>query len=197
MGLVPNVIETTDRGERGMDIYSRLLRDRVLFVGGEINRFAANTIVAQLLLLQSEDPERDISMYINSPGGDVDSGMAIYDTMQYVKPDIQTVCLGIAASMGALILTGGTAGKRFSLPSGRIMIHQPMMGLPAGTPAADVDIESREIIRMRDRLEGVLVKHTGQDQARVAKDTERNYWMNAEEALAYGIVDQIVEKHQG
>ena len=196
MALVPSVIETTERGERGMDIYSRLLRDRVMFVGGEINRFAANTIVAQLLLLQSEDPERDISMYINTPGGDVDSGLAIYDTMQYVEPPIQTVCLGIAASMGALILAGGTKGKRFALPSGRIMIHQPMMGLPPGTAAADVDIESREILRMRDRLEKVLVKHTGQAPEKIAKDTERNFWMNAEEALEYGIIDQIVEKHQ-
>lgn len=197
MALVPNVIETTERGERGMDIYSRLLRDRVIFLGGEINRFAANTIVAQLLLLQSEDPERDISMYINSPGGDVDSGMAIYDTMQYIEPDIQTVCIGIAASMGALVLSSGAPGKRFALPSGRIMIHQPMMGLPAGTPATDVEIESREILRMRRRLEDVLVKHTGQTGERIAKDTERNFWMNAEEALKYGIIDQIVEKHQG
>jgi len=180
-----------------MDIYSRLLRDRVMFLGGEINRFAANTIVAQLLLLQSEDPERDISMYVNSPGGDVDSGMAIYDTMQYIEPDIQTVCVGIAASMGALVLAGGAPGKRFALPSGRIMIHQPMMGLPPGTPAADVEIESREIIRMRKRLEGVLVKHTNQSPERIAVDTERNFWMNAEEALEYGIIDQIVEKHQG
>ncbi len=196
MGLVPNVIETTERGERGMDIYSRLLRDRVMFLGGTISTFAANTIVAQLLLLQSEDPERDISMYVNSPGGEVDSGMAIYDTMQYIEPDVQTVCVGVAASMGALVLAGGAPGKRFALPSGRIMIHQPMMGLPPGTPAADVEIESREIIRMRKRLEGVLVKHTNQSAEKIAVDTERNFWMNAEEALEYGIIDQIVEKHQ-
>ncbi len=196
MGLVPNVIETTERGERGMDIYSRLLRDRVMFLGGTISTFAANTIVAQLLLLQSEDPERDISMYVNSPGGEVDSGMAIYDTMQYIEPDVQTVCVGVAASMGALILAGGTKGKRFALPSARIMIHQPMHGIAPMTRAADIEIESREIVRMRERLEGVLVKHTGQPAEKIASDTTGNLWMNVEEALEYGIIDQIVEKHR-
>ncbi|MDP6349889.1 MAG: ATP-dependent Clp protease proteolytic subunit [Chloroflexota bacterium] len=197
MGLVPNVIETTERGERGMDIYSRLLRDRVMFLGGEINTFVANTIVAQLLLLQSEDPERDISLYVNSGGGEVDSGMAIYDTMQYIEPDVQTVCVGMAASMGALVLAGGTKGKRFALPSARVMIHQPMIGIPPYTRAADIEIESREVVRMRQRLEGVLVKHTNQSPEKITADTTGNHWMNAEEALEYGIIDQIVEKHQG
>tara|TARA_B100001123_G_scaffold450329_1_gene620464 strand:- start:5278 stop:5877 length:600 start_codon:yes stop_codon:yes gene_type:complete len=196
MSLIPYVIETTDRGERGMDIYSRLLRDRIIFVGAPVDDGMANTIVAQLLLLQSEDPDRDISMYINSPGGSVTAGMAIYDTMQYVRPQIQTFCIGIAASIACVLLAGGENGKRYMLPHSSVLIHQPSQSVPGYMTSADLEIAAREIIRVRNRIEDVLVLHTGQSGDKIRTDTERDYWMNAEEALGYGIVDEIVERQQ-
>lgn len=195
MTLIPYVIETTDRGERGMDIYSRLLRDRIIFVGSAIDDAVANTIVAQLLLLQSEDPERDVSIYINSPGGSVHAGMAIYDTMQYVAPDIQTFCTGIAASIACLLLAGGSAGKRYVLPHSSVLIHQPSQSIPGYMQASDLEIAAREISRVRKSIEEIMVKHTGQSHEKVRGDTERDYWMTAQEAKEYGIVDHIVERH--
>nr|WP_324292812.1 ATP-dependent Clp endopeptidase proteolytic subunit ClpP [uncultured Desulfobacter sp.] len=190
MPLIPMVVEQSNRGERAYDIYSRLLKDRIIFLGSAIDNEIANLIVAQMLFLESEDPEKDINFYINSPGGVVTAGMAIYDTMQYIKPDVATVCIGQAASMGALLLTAGTSGKRFALPNARIMIHQPLGG--AQGQATDIKIQATEILRMKDSLNEILSKHTGQDIEKVAADTERDFFMSGEQALEYGIVDRVV-----
>ncbi|WP_338868113.1 ATP-dependent Clp endopeptidase proteolytic subunit ClpP [Myxococcus stipitatus] len=186
---VPYVIEQTHRGERSYDIYSRLLKDRIIMLGTEIDDDVANVIVAQLLFLESEDPDKDINIYINSPGGSVTAGMAIYDTMQYVKPPVSTICVGQAASMGAVLLLAGTKGKRYALPSSRIMIHQPLGGVRG--QATDIEIQAKEILRMKAKLNELIVKHTGQSIERVEKDTDRDYFMGATEAKAYGIVDDI------
>lgn len=188
-GLVPIVVEQTNRGERAYDIYSRLLKDRIIFIGGAIDDHIANLVIAQLLFLEAEDPEKDIHIYINSPGGVVTAGMAMYDTMQYVKPDVSTICLGQAASMGAFLLAAGAKGKRFALPYARILIHQPSGGMQG--QATDIDIHAREILRMRDELNRLLSEHTGQPVEKVAKDTERDYFMSAQEAKEYGIVDEV------
>ena len=190
MPLIPMVVEQSNRGERAYDIYSRLLKDRIIFIGSAIDNEIANLIVAQLLFLESEDPEKDISFYINSPGGVVTAGMAIYDTIQYIKPDVATVCIGQAASMGALLLTAGAKGKRFSLPNARIMIHQPLGG--AQGQATDIKIQANEILRMKDTLNEILSFHTGQDIEKISEDTERDFFMSAKQALAYGIVDRVV-----
>ncbi len=197
MALIPYVIETTDRGERGMDIYSRLLRDRIVFIGSPVDDALANTLVAQLLLLQSEDPDRDISVYINSPGGGVHAGMAIYDTMQYIAPEIQTFCTGIAASIACVLLAGGAPGKRYALPHSSVLIHQPQQNVPGYMQASDLEIAAREIMRVRSGIEEILVSHTGQTVEKIRSDTDRDYWMTAREALEYGIVDHIVERHDG
>jgi len=188
--LIPMVVEQSNRGERAYDIYSRLLKDRIIFIGSAIDNEIANVIVAQLLFLESEDPEKDISFYINSPGGAVTAGLAIYDTMQYIKPDVATVCIGQAASMGALLLTAGAKGKRFTLPNSRILIHQPLGG--AQGQATDIQIQANEILRMKDTLNEILSFHTGQDIKKISKDTDRDYFMSAEESLKYGIVDKVV-----
>ena len=190
LGLVPMVIETTGRGERAFDIYSRLLKERVIFMVGQVEDHMANLIVAQMLFLESENPDKDIHLYINSPGGAVTAGMAIYDTMQFIKPDVSTVCLGQAASMGALILTGGAAGKRYCLPHSRLMIHQPLGGFQG--QATDIEIHAREILRVRERLNDILKKHTGQDLATIETDTERDRFMEAEEAMKYGLIDKVI-----
>ncbi len=190
MPLIPMVVEQSNRGERAYDIYSRLLKDRIIFIGSAIDNEIANLIVAQLLFLESEDPEKDISFYINSPGGVVTAGMAIYDTMQYIKPDVATVCIGQAASMGALLLTAGEKGKRYALPNSRIMIHQPLGG--AQGQATDIQIQANEILRMKDTLNEILSTHTSQDLEKITEDTERDFFMSAEEALEYGIVDKVV-----
>ncbi len=184
------VVEQSNRGERAYDIYSRLLKDRIIFLGSAINDEIANLIVAQLLFLESEDPEKDINFYVNSPGGVVTAGMAIYDTMQYIKPDVVTVCIGQAASMGALLLAAGADGKRYSLPNSRIMIHQPLGG--AQGQASDIQIQANEILRMKDSLNGILARHTGQSIEKVAVDTDRDFFMSGEEAKAYGLVDHVV-----
>ncbi len=191
LGLVPMVIETTGRGERAYDIYSRLLKERVIFMVGQVEDHMANLIVAQLLFLESENPDKDIHLYINSPGGAVNAGMAIYDTMQFVRPSISTVCIGQAASMGAVILAGGAPGKRFTLPHSRIMIHQPWGGFQG--QATDIDIHAREILRLRERLNHVLASHTGRDVETVSADTERDNFMDENEALEYGIVDRVIK----
>ncbi len=190
MNFSPIVVEQTGRGERAYDIYSRLLKDRIIFVGSVIIDDVANLITAQLLFLESEDPERDIYFYINTPGGSVTAGLAIYDTMQYIRPQISTVCLGQAASMGAVLLAAGDKGKRYALPHSRIMIHQPLGGFE-GT-AADVDIQAREILRMREELNGVLVKHTGQTLKKIEKDTDRDFYMTGKQATEYGLVDEVI-----
>ena len=190
--LVPIVVEQTNRGERSYDIYSRLLRDRIIFLSGEINDDIANLVVAQLLFLQGEDPEKDINLYINSPGGSVYAGLAIYDTMQYVTPAVSTVCVGLAASMAALLLAAGEKGKRYALPYSRILIHQPLGG--ASGQATDIEIHAREILSIKSITQDILVKHTGQDRARIEKDTERDYFMSAQEALDYGIIDKVFTK---
>ncbi|MBP6020907.1 MAG: ATP-dependent Clp endopeptidase proteolytic subunit ClpP [Burkholderiaceae bacterium] len=190
LGYVPIVIEQSGRGERSYDIYSRLLRERIIFFVGPVNDHTANLVVAQLLFLESENPDKDISLYINSPGGSVYAGMAIYDTMQFVKPDISTLCTGIAASMGAFLLSAGTKGKRYSLPNSRIMIHQPSGGTQG--QATDIQIQAREILNLRDRLNGILATNTGQTIERIAEDTERDNFMSAEEAVAYGLVDKVL-----
>ena len=189
---VPSVIEQTGRGERTWDIFSRLLKDRIVFVNEEIIDFSANTVVAQLLFLESQDPEKDIHLYINSPGGTVTAGLAIYDTIQYIKPDVQTICLGQAASMGALLLTCGTPGKRFVLPSSRILIHQPWGGV-AGQ-AADIGIQAREIVRMKKLIIQYFARHTDKSEEVIAQDLERDYYMSAEEAVEYKLVDKILER---
>lgn len=190
MSIIPIVIEQTGRTERAYDIYSRLLKDRIVFIGSPIDDYIANLVIAQLLFLQSEDPERDIHIYINSPGGSVSSGLAIYDTMQYVKCDIATYCIGMAASMGALLLSAGTKGKRYALPHSRIMIHQPMGGFYG--QATDVEIHAREILKMKENLNRILAAHTGQPIEKIQADTERDFFMSAEEALNYGIVDSVI-----
>ncbi len=187
--LVPIVVEQTNRGERSYDIYSRLLKDRIVFVGGPIDDNVANLVIAQLLFLEAEDPEKDINLYINSPGGVVTAGMAIYDTMQYVKPDVSTICLGQAASMGSFLLAAGAPGKRYALPYARIMMHQPLGGVQG--QATDIDIHAREILRMKDILNELLAKHTGQPKDRVARDTERDFFMSAQEAKEYGLIDKV------
>lgn len=187
---MPYVIEQTSRGERSYDIYSRLLKDRIIFLGTSVTDDVANLIVAQLLFLESDDPEKDINFYINSPGGSVTAGMAIYDTMQYIKPDISTVCIGQAASMASLLLAAGTNGKRYSLPNSRIMIHQPLGGVQG--QASDIEIQAKEILRMKEVLNQMLATHTNQDIKRVKKDTDRDYFMSGEEAKSYGIIDHVV-----
>jgi ATP-dependent Clp protease protease subunit len=190
--LVPIVIEQTNRGERAYDIYSRLLKDRIIFLGAPIDDVFANLIIAQLLFLEAEDPEKDINLYVNSPGGSVTAGMGIYDTMQYVKPPINTICLGQAASMGALLLAAGTKGKRFALPNARVMIHQPMGGYQG--QATEIDIHAREILKIRERLNEILVKHTGQPLDKIAQDTERDYFLSADEAKRYGLIDEVISR---
>ncbi len=188
--LVPIVVEQTNRGERAYDIYSRLLRDRIIFLGAPIDDIFANLIIAQLLFLEAEDPEKDIHLYVNSPGGLVTAGLAIYDTIQYIKPDVSTICIGQAASMGALLLAAGKKGKRFALPNARILIHQPMGGFQG--QATDIDIHAREILRMRERLNEILANHTGQPIERIQQDTERDYFMSGEEAKKYGLIDEVI-----
>jgi ATP-dependent Clp protease protease subunit len=188
--LIPIVVEQSSRGERAYDIYSRLLKDRIIIMGEEVHDAMANTVIAQMLFLESEDPDKDINMYVNSPGGSVTAGMAIYDTMQYIKPDIATICMGQATSMAALLLAAGTEGKRYALPHSRIMIHQPLGGTQG--QATDIDIHAREILKMRDTLNHILFEHTGQPLEKVRKDTERDYFMTSEEAKEYGIVDKVI-----
>jgi len=188
--LIPMVIEQTNRGERSYDIYSRLLKDRIIFIGAPIDDMFANVVIAQLLFLEAEDPEKDIHLYVNSPGGSVTAGLGIYDTMQYVKSPISTICLGQAASMGALLLTAGATGKRFALPNARVMIHQPMGGFQG--QATEIDIHAREILKIRERLNEIMAQHTGQPLDRIANDTERDYFMSGEEAKDYGLIDEVI-----
>ena len=195
MALIPMVVEQTNRGERAYDIYSRLLKDNIIFIGTPIDDQVANLVTAQLLFLEAEDPEKDVYLYINSPGGSITAGMAIYDTMQFVRPDVSTICIGQAASMAALLLTAGAAGKRFTLPNTRVLIHQPWAGGLSGQ-ATDIDLQAREILRMREVINGLLAKHTKQPIDRVAKDVDRDYIMNADQAKEYGIVDEIITKHK-
>ena len=190
MPLIPMVIEQSSRGERAYDIYSRLLKDRIIFLGSQMNDEVANLLIAQLLFLESEDPDKDINFYVNSPGGLVTAGMAVYDTMQYIKPDITTVCIGQAASMGAILLTAGTKGKRYSLPNSRILIHQPMGGFQG--QASDIEIQAREILRMKDTLNQILVHHTGKKLKQIQVDTDRDFFMSGEEAKEYGIIDHVI-----
>jgi len=192
LNLVPMVVEQSSRGERAYDIYSRLLKERVVFLVGPVDDYMANLIVAQLLFLEAENPEKDISLYINSPGGVVTAGMSIYDTMQFIKPDVSTICVGQAASMGALLLASGAAGKRYALPNSRIMIHQPSGGSQG--QATDIEIQAREILALRQRLNEILAKHTGQSLETIARDTERDNFKSAEDARAYGLVDQVIER---
>ena len=192
--LVPIVIEKTGRGERSYDIYSRLLKDRIIFIGTPIDDYIANLVVAQMIFLEGEDPDRDINLYIQSPGGVVSAGLAIYDTMQFVKCPVSTLCLGLAASMGAILLTAGATGKRYCLPNAQVMIHQPLGG--AQGQATDIEIATREMLKTRDRLNGILAKHTSKPIDQIVKDTDRNHWMTAEEAKAYGLVDEIIEKRR-
>lgn len=194
MNLVPMVVEQSARGERAYDIYSRLLKERVIFLVGPVEDHIANLVVAQILFLESENPDKDIHLYINSPGGSVSAGLSIYDTMQFVKPDVSTMCIGQAASMGALLLAGGAAGKRFCLPHARIMIHQPLGGFQG--QATDIDIHAREILRVRDRLNDILAHHTGQPLDRIKDDTDRDYFMSGTEAVAYGLIDKVLERRQ-
>ena len=192
MTLVPYVIEQTSRGERSYDIFSRLLNDRIIMLNDEVNSASAGVIIAQMLFLEGQDPDKDISFYINSPGGSVTDGMAIYDTMQYIKPDVSTICIGMAASMGAVLLTAGTEGKRIALPNSRIMIHQPMGGMQG--QASDIEIHAKEILKTRAKLNEILAKHTGRPLEKIEADTDRDFYMSAEEAQQYGIVDKIIEK---
>ncbi|MCM3339378.1 MULTISPECIES: ATP-dependent Clp endopeptidase proteolytic subunit ClpP [unclassified Paenibacillus] len=192
MSYVPVVVEQTNRGERSYDIYSRLLKDRIIFLGTQVNDVVANSIIAQLLFLAADDPEKDIHLYINSPGGSITAGMAIFDTMQHIKPDVSTICVGMAASMGAFLLNAGAKGKRFALPNSEIMIHQPLGG--AEGQATDIEIRARRILKMRDKLNHILADRTGQPLERIEKDTDRDYFMSAEEALEYGLVDKVLGK---
>jgi len=194
MSLIPIVIEQSSRGERAFDIYSRLLRDRIIFLGTPISDDVANVIIAQMLFLESEDPDKDINFYINSPGGLVTAGMAIYDTMQYIKPDVSTLCLGQAASMAAVLLTAGVKGKRYALPHARIMLHQPMGGFQG--QASDVEIQAREILRLREELNGILMDHTGKPLDQIARDTDRDFYMSGAEARDYGLVDQVISSRE-
>jgi ATP-dependent Clp protease protease subunit len=191
--LVPMVVEQTSRGERAYDIFSRLLKDSIIFIGTPIDDGVANLVIAQMLFLESEDPEKDILLYINSPGGSITAGLAIYDTIQFIRPDVQTYCIGQAASMAAVLVAGGAQGKRFSLPNSRIVIHQPLMQGLAGQ-ATDIDIAAKEILRMRERLNEILVRHTGQPMDRIKLDTERDYIMSAEQGKDYGIIDEVIRK---
>ena len=195
LGLIPMVIETTGRGERAFDIYSRLLKERVVFLVGPIEDHTANLVVAQLLYLESENPDKDIHLYVNTPGGTVNSGLAIYDTMQFIRPDVSTVCIGQAASMGAVILAGGAADKRFALPHSRVMIHQPWGGFQG--QATDIDIHAREILEMRERLNQILSRHTGRELEVVKEDTERDNFMGGDQAVKYGIIDKVIESREG
>ena len=192
MALVPMVVEQTNRGERSYDIYSRLLKDRIIFASGEVNDTMADLIVAQLLFLESEDPNKDIQLYINSPGGSVSAGFAIYDTMNYIKPDVSTICIGMAASMGAFLLASGAKGKRFALPNSDIMIHQPSGG--AQGQASDIQINAEKILKIRKKLNEILAERTGQDLEKIERDTDRDYWLTSEEAKKYGLIDKVIEK---
>ncbi len=194
LGLVPMVIEQSGRGERAYDIYSRLLRERVIFLVGPVNDATANLVVAQLLFLESENPDKDISLYINSPGGSVSAGMSIFDTMQFIKPDVSTLCMGMAASMGAFLLAAGAKGKRFALPNSKIMIHQPLGG--AQGQATDIEIHAREILKTREQLNKILADRSGQPLEKIQNDTERDYYMSAEEAANYGLIDKVIDKRQ-
>ncbi len=194
LNLVPMVVEQSARGERAYDIYSRLLKERVIFMVGPVEDYVANVIVAQLLFLESENPDKDIHFYINSPGGSVSAGLAIYDTMQFIKPHVSTMCIGQAASMGALLLSGGAAGKRYALPNSRVMIHQPLGGFQG--QASDIDIHAREILKARERLNHILAHHTGQDLEKIANDTDRDRFLSAEEAVEYGIIDAMLSKRE-
>lgn len=191
--LIPMVVEQTSRGERSYDIYSRLLKERVIFLGSEVNDTMANLIIAQMLFLESEDPEKDIHIYINSPGGSITAGMAIYDTMQYIKPDVSTICIGMAASMGAFLLAAGAIGKRYALPNSEIMIHQPLGGTQG--QATDIEIHARRIIQMKERLNRILAERTGQTYRKIATDTERDFFMSAEAAQKYGLIDEVIASH--
>jgi ATP-dependent Clp protease protease subunit len=193
--LIPMVVEQTSRGERAYDIYSRLLKDNIIFLGTPVDDNVANLVTAQLLFLEAEDPEKDISLYINSPGGSITAGLAIYDTIQFIRPDVTTICIGQAASMGALLLAAGTKGKRFALPNSRILIHQPSMGNLSGQ-ATDIDIHAKEILRLRSICNDILVRHTAQELEKIEHDVERDYIMTAEEARVYGIVDQVITRHE-
>jgi len=193
MALVPMVVEQSSRGERAYDIYSRLLKDRIIFIDSEIGDITSNLVIAQLLFLEGEDPERDIFLYINSPGGLITAGLAIYDTMQYVKPDVSTICIGQAASMAAVLLTAGAKGKRYALPNARLMLHQPLGG--AQGQATDIEIAAKEIVRNRELIEDILVKHTGQDRKRIHTDADRDFYMNAQEAVDYGLIDEVLVRH--
>jgi ATP-dependent Clp protease protease subunit len=192
--LIPIVIEQSSRGERAYDIYSRLLKDRIIFMGEQVHDSMANTIIAQMLFLESEDPDKDINLYINSPGGSVTAGLAIYDTMQYIRPAISTICMGQATSMGALLLAAGAKGKRYTLPHARVMIHQPLGGVQG--QATDIDIQAKEILKIKELIHKILVKHTGQSMEKIRQDTERDYFMDADEALRYGIVDRIITERE-
>jgi ATP-dependent Clp protease protease subunit len=194
MGLVPIVVEQTSRGERAYDIFSRLLKDRIIFIGTPIDDQVANLVVAQMIFLEAEDPDREINLYIQSPGGMISAGMAIYDTMQFVKPQVSTLCLGVAASMASVLMAAGTTGKRYALPNARIMIHQPLGGTQG--QYTDIELYSREMAKMRDSLYGILAKHTGQPFDKIVKDCDRNNWMSAEEAKAYGLIDEIIDKRK-
>ncbi len=191
MGLIPIVVEQTNRGERAYDIYSRLLKERIVFLGMAIDDYLSNLIIAQLLYLEAEEPDQDIYMYINCPGGLVTAGLAIYDTMQYIKPDVSTICIGQAASMGALLMAAGAKGKRYALPNARILIHQPLGGFQG--QASDIDIQAREVLRMRDALDDIMVKHTGQPKKKVHADTDRDFFMTGIQAKEYGIIDEVIE----
>lgn len=193
MALIPMVVERSSRGERSYDIYSRLLKERIIFLSGEINNEMADLIVAQLLFLEAEDPDKDIQIYINSPGGSVSAGFAIYDTMQYIKPDVSTICVGLAASMGAFLLASGTKGKRYALPNADIMIHQPLGGTQG--QAEDIRIQAEKILEIRKRINKILSEKTGQDIEIINRDTDRDYYLNAEEAVKYGLIDKVMEKH--
>lgn len=190
--LIPTVVEKSHMGERAYDIYSRLLKERIIFLGGPINDAVANVVIAQLLFLEHEDPKKDIQLYVNSPGGSVTAGLAIYDTMQYVKPDVSTICVGVAASMGAVLLAAGEKGKRFSLPNSEVLLHQVMGG--AEGQAVEIEITARHIIKIKDKLNQILAKHTGQPLAKIEKDTDRDFYMTAEEAKEYGVIDKIIKK---
>ncbi len=192
MNYVPIVVEQSNRGERSYDIYSRLLKDRIVFVTGEIDDTMANLVIAQLLFLESEDPDKDIHLYINSPGGSVSAGLAIYDTMQYIKPDVSTICMGMAASMASVLLAAGAPGKRFALPYSRVMIHQPLGGVQG--QASEIEITAREILRLRDEMNGILASHTGQTKDKIAQDTDRDNYMSSQEAKEYGLIDEVVSR---
>jgi len=194
MALIPMVVEQTNRGERAYDIYSRLLKDNIIFIGTPIDDNVANLVTAQLLFLEAEDPEKDVYLYINSPGGSITAGMAIYDTMQFVRPDVSTICIGQAASMAAVLLAAGSEGKRLALPNSRIIIHQPLGGFSG--QAADIDIQAREILRMREHLNNILVRHTGQTLDKITRDTDRDYIMTAEQGLEYGLIDQVIHRRE-